>query len=1106
MSSSGLQGTFAQQTDVIKYSTPVKVEKNNGTAFLVTKKYFDGLERPVQSIDVGASAQNGRDVVSFVVYDNMGRGDAITYLPYVATSGTNNGEKIANPLVQQQAFYQNLLPSTDPDRNYAYAQKQYDNSPLSLVLKEGGVGAGKNMTVGNPTNHQYRQNSASEVKNFSVSSNGQLIYRGYYAANTLAVRRVYTNGTSEEDSDAYEYVNSLGQTIASEVRVSGTDRRMTYYVYDDFGRKRYVIPPIQEKLITTVGSSYNFDAIKKYSYYTEYDGRGNPIREWAPGGVCTSNVFDLHGRLVLSQNPEMAKTNLWIFSKYDTQDRPVISGTTTIAGTAETVASALQTYMAAAYSDRSYETRGAALHGYTNKCYPTNVTQSQVLNATYYDDYAWVTNQSVYGFSVADAIAGTAKTANSVAGMTTGTKTKVLGAVGDQWLTSVTYYDNDYNPIQTISDLYPSGIEIVSNKHNFAGQVVQTKVKQVVDGVAYEYNKWLDYDAYGRLLKVRQKITGDPQNEVVLAEYTYDDLGRTVSKKIHGGKEETTFAYDIANRNTGTTSPSFSYKIGYDKSIISGVAGRRDGLISQITWSNNATGEQKAYAYAYDKTKQYLSASFYEKSGATWTANAKYKETIGSYDTGGNIQSLQRSNGSGAALHNYTYTYGHPSNGYALTKISGSADFLYDANGNMTRDGATGVQIDYNILELPEKVYKGSDQITYIYAANGQKLAAQTGSSLTYYRSVMVYSQNGTAAQQLSYMIHPEGLAVREGPAWVYKYFKTDHLGNTRALLAARNNTLVNEGQNTDYYPLGYAHSMANLHLNKYLYSGKEYQDAALGGTTLGLYDFGARFYNPSYGRWFNLDPKRQFANQYAYCGNNPLSFVDPDGRDIVYFDRKGHMQFIPFESEDRLIYVNWEWNEKTRSFLGSLDGSGVIASSDPFPYHTIKKQGTYGAYDINGNKLGNYDVYKIRGDANGTKIFEFLSYYTMVEWSLAKTGIAGDDALNFLTTSHEEATDYGMTPLYRTQLFDRYTLRKMIHNHPSGTAYPSGSFDRKDQYGNVTARTGEWGDVHFSRIVTNGQGINHWGVPEFEIYLKPDETHEKRYIKYGPNSLRNQY
>src|SRR5699024_1492060 len=112
------------------------------------------------------------------------------------------------------------------------------------------------------------------------------------------------------------------------------------------------------------------------------------------------------------------------------------------------------------------------------------------------------------------------------------------------------------NPIQTVSDLYPSGIEIVSNRHNFNGQVIQTKVKQVVDGVTYEYNKCLDYDAYGRLLKVRQRITGDPQNEVILAEYSYDDLGRIISKKIHGGREETRQAYDIVGRNTEAVSPS----------------------------------------------------------------------------------------------------------------------------------------------------------------------------------------------------------------------------------------------------------------------------------------------------------------------------------------------------------------------------------------------------------------------------------------------------------------------------------------------------------------------------------------------------------------------
>ena len=129
-----------------------------------------------------------------------------------------------------------------------------------------------------------------------------------------------------------------------------------------------------------------------------------------------------------------------------------------------------------------------------------------------------------------------------------------------------------------------------------------------------------------------------------------------------------------------------------------------------------------------------------------------------------------------------------------------------------------------------------------------------------------------------------------------------------------------------------------------------------------------------------------------------------------------------------------------------------------------------------------------------------------MVEWNLTKTGLAGDRGLNFLTTSHDKDTDYGMTPLYRTQLYAGYTLRNMIHNHPSGTAYPSGSFDRKDKDGNITARTGEWGDVSFARYVRETQKGNKWGVPKFEIYVKGSELYEQNYIEYGPNSIKSDF
>ena len=81
-----------------------------------------------------------------------------------------------------------------------------------------------------------------------------------------------------------------------------------------------------------------------------------------------------------------------------------------------------------------------------------------------------------------------------------------------------------------------------------------------------------------------------------------------------------------------------------------------------------------------------------------------------------------------------------------------------------------------------------------------------------------------------------------------------------------------------------------------------------------------------------------------------------------------------------------------------------------------------------------------------------------------------------------------------------------MIHNHPSGTPYPSGSFDRRDKDGNVTARTGEWGDVSFARYVRDSQKENDWGVPTFHIYVKGNKPYSGKYIEYGPNSLRSQY
>ena len=122
-------------------------------------------------------------------------------------------------------------------------------------------------------------------------------------------------------------------------------------------------------------------------------------------------------------------------------------------------------------------------------------------------------------------------------------------------------------------------------------------------------------------------------------------------------------------------------------------------------------------------------------------------------------------------------------------------------------------------------------------------------------------------------------LAASPARARVVEYYHTDAIGNVRAITDASGNVI----ERHDYQPYG-EEWLPQGGTQPLRFTGKE-RDAETG-----LDYFGARYYGSKIGRFTTVDPlytwrenlvDPQRWNRYAYARNNPLRYVDPDGRAI---------------------------------------------------------------------------------------------------------------------------------------------------------------------------------------------------------------------------------
>ncbi|HNR93277.1 MAG TPA: RHS repeat-associated core domain-containing protein [Kiritimatiellia bacterium] len=127
---------------------------------------------------------------------------------------------------------------------------------------------------------------------------------------------------------------------------------------------------------------------------------------------------------------------------------------------------------------------------------------------------------------------------------------------------------------------------------------------------------------------------------------------------------------------------------------------------------------------------------------------------------------------------------------------------------------------------------------------------------------------------------------VNSGITNTYTYIK-DHLGSIVALV---DETGTNVVESYEYDAWGavtvYDANESEISLssvkNHFLWHGREYNwTVHYVQNGHGIYNFRNRWYDPVTGRWLSKDPIGISGglNQYVFCANNPVNFVDPDGR-----------------------------------------------------------------------------------------------------------------------------------------------------------------------------------------------------------------------------------
>ena len=448
------------------------------------------------------------------------------------------------------------------------------------------------------------------------------------------------------------------------------------------------------------------------------------------------------------------------------------------------------------------------------------------------------------------------------------------------------------------------------------------------------------YNAGGLVESVSGDLRGLPYAYVVHSGY---DVFEDQKRLVYGNGVETKYGYDAQRRwlvSVSTTAPSgaelLDLKYAYDS--VGNVLGADNDVPVPTA---DEMGGPTSQTFAYDDLDQLTSASgsydFAPGKQNAYALDHTY-DAIGNLVSKDQVNTVTESSGQTNPLHTTTYsssyTYGS-SRPHAATAI-GERTYSYDASGNLTgwddTTNGTRRRIVWTEENRVRSVADNGQSTRFLYDADGVRTHKREdggGGGETVYANRFYTIRNREVPSKhifagsvrvatkiewhdnqvtichagqtkhvgseaaLRFLLKGATLGACPGdvpdgpPAELHLwYYHADQLGSSAYITDAEGATF----QHLEYFPTGEAwvDEHSTTHRVPYYFNAQELDEET------GLYYFGARYYMPVEGLWLNPDPvltelpdpkeKEDLLEPvqlalYTYARNNPLKFVDPDGR-----------------------------------------------------------------------------------------------------------------------------------------------------------------------------------------------------------------------------------